>query len=112
MDTVLVVNAGSSSLKFQIFAIDGTRDLQRLVKGQMDGVGTRPRLQAQAADGKRLIDRVYPPDQVPDLASATEATAVWLRETQKVQLVAVGHRVVHGGPDYDRPVLVDEEVLT
>jgi acetate kinase len=112
MDTVLVVNAGSSSLKFQIFAIDGTKDLQRLVKGQMDGVGTRPRLQAQAADGKRLIDRVYPPDQVPDLPSATEATAIWLRETQKVQLIAVGHRVVHGGPDYDRPVLIDEEVLT
>jgi acetate kinase len=111
MDTILVVNAGSSSLKFQIFAIDGTNDLRRLVKGQMDGVGTRPRLQAQAADGKRLIDRVYPPDQVPDLPSATEATAVWLRETQKVQLVAVGHRVVHGGPDYDRPVLIDEEVL-
>jgi acetate kinase len=111
MDTVLVVNAGSSSLKFQIFAIDGTNDLRRLVKGQMDGVGTRPRLQAQAADGKRLIDRVYPPDQVPDLPSATEATAVWLRETQKVNLVAVGHRVVHGGPDYDRPVLIDEEVL-
>src|SRR5262245_2645835 len=112
MDTVLVVNAGSSSLKFQIFAIEGTKDLRRLVKGQMDGVGTRPRLQAQGADGKRLIDRVYPADQVPDLPSATEATAIWLRETQKVELVAVGHRVVDGEPDYDRPALIDEEVLT
>src|SRR2546423_14892838 len=104
MDTVLVVNAGSSSLKFQIFAIDGTKDLQRLVKGQMDGVGTRPRLQAQAADGTRLIDRVYPPDQVPDLATATEATAVWLRSTPNGQLVAVGHRVVHAGTRHVRPV--------
>ncbi|MFL4977755.1 MAG: acetate kinase, partial [Xanthobacteraceae bacterium] len=60
MDTILVVNAGSSSLKFQVFATDGAQDLRRLVKGQMDGIGTRPRLRADAADGKRLIDRSYP----------------------------------------------------
>jgi len=112
MDTILVVNAGSSSLKFQVFATDGAQDLRRLVKGQMDGIGTRPRLRADAADGKRLIDRSYPPGEVPDLPTAIGATATWLRETQKVQLLAVGHRVVHGGPEYDRPVLVDQEVVT
>ena len=36
----------------------------------------------------------------------------WLRETQKVELAAVGHRVVHGGPQYDRPVVINKEVLT
>ena len=46
MDTILVVNAGSSSVKFQIFGIDGERGLMRLIKGQMDGIGTRPRLRA------------------------------------------------------------------
>ncbi|MFL5046246.1 MAG: acetate/propionate family kinase [Xanthobacteraceae bacterium] len=112
MDTILVVNAGSSSLKFQVFATDGAQDLRRLVKGQMDGIGTRPRLRADAADGKRLIDRSYPPGEVPDVPTAIGATATWLRETQKVQLLAVGHRVVHGGPEYDRPVLVDQEVVT
>jgi acetate kinase len=111
MDTVLVVNAGSSSLKFQVFATDGAKRLDRLVKGQMDGIGTRPRLRAEAADGKRLIDRSYPPADVADLPAAIGATATWLRETQKVDLVAVGHRVVHGGPDYDRPVVVDAKVL-
>ena len=40
------------------------------------------------------------------------AASDWLQETQKVQLVAVGHRVVHGGPDYDRPIVVDANVLT
>jgi acetate kinase len=35
----------------------------------------------------------------------------WLRETQSFNLVAVGHRVVHGGPNYDRPVVVDEKLV-
>jgi acetate kinase len=108
MDAILVVNAGSSSLKFQVFATDGTRELRRLVKGQMDGIGTRPRLRADAPE---KTDQTFAPETVPDLPAAIQVTAAWLRETQKVDLVAVGHRVVHGGPEYDRPVLVDENIL-
>ena len=43
MQAILVLNAGSSSLKFQIFAIDGD-GLERQVKGQIDGIGVHPRL--------------------------------------------------------------------
>ena len=43
--------------------------------------------------------------------AALAVAGAWLRETQKLEPVAVGHRVVHGGPDYDRPVLVDDAVL-
>jgi len=111
MDTILVVNAGSSSLKFQLFATGKPGDLTCLVKGQMDGVGTRPRLRAEGTDKKSLIDQTYPADEIPDLPAAIHKTAVWLLETQKVKVIAVGHRVVHGGPDYDRPVLVDKDVL-
>ncbi len=111
MDTILVVNAGSSSLKFQVFATGQAGDLTRLVKGQMDGIGTRPRLRAEAADKTGLIDQTYPRDDVPDLPAAIQRAGAWLRETQKFNLVAVGHRVVHGGPEYDRPVRVDAEVL-
>ena len=51
MDAILVVNAGSSSLKFQVFALKGSGgELDCLVKGQIDGVGTRPRLKAEGAD--------------------------------------------------------------
>ena len=53
MDTILVVNAGSSSVKFQIFAVDGDGSLRAAVKGQIDGIGSRPRLRATAADGDR-----------------------------------------------------------
>src|SRR5262249_31491610 len=46
--------------------------------------------------------------KVPDVPTAIAAVASWLRETQNLNLLAVGHRVVHGGPQYDRPVVIDE----
>ena len=112
MDTILVVNAGSSSVKFQTFDLPKSSEPQRLIKGQVDGIGTRPRLRAEARDRSPLIDKTYAPQEVPDVASAIATAGDWLRETQKVNLVAVGHRVVHGGPDYDRPVVVNKDVLT
>jgi acetate kinase len=111
MDTILVVNAGSSSVKFQLFETDGMRALKRLIKGQMDGIGARPRLRAAASDGAMLIDEAYAPERVGDAAAALAVVGAWLRETQQLEAIAVGHRVVHGGPRYDRPVLVDAAVL-
>jgi acetate kinase len=111
METILTINAGSSSLKFQVFATDGSKKLRRLIKGQMDGIGTRPRLCALGADRNVLIDRSYSPNDVRDLPAAIQATAAWLRESQRVDFVAVGHRVVHGGPRYHEPVLVNSDVL-
>ena len=111
MDAILVVNAGSSSLKFQVFATGASGDLDCLVKGQMDGIGTRPRLRAAGPDKKPLIDQSYPVEKVPDLPAATQETGDWLRKTQKVNLVAVGHRVVHGGPEYSRPVRLTADVV-
>ena len=111
MDAILVVNAGSSSLKFQIFAPDASGDLDCLVKGQMDGIGTRPRLKAVGSDKQLLLDQSYPMEKVPDLPAATRETGDWLRRTQKVNLVAVGHRVVHGGPEFSRPVRLSPAVV-
>ena len=111
MDTILVVNAGSSSVKFQVFATNGKSGPWRLIKGQMDGIGTRPRLRAEDADKTPLIDRSYDPQQVGDVPAALQTAGAWLRETQKLEPRAVGHRVVHGGPKYDEPVLVDATVL-
>jgi acetate kinase len=111
MDTILVVNAGSSSVKFQLFDLPESGDPRRLIKGQVDGIGTRPRLRAEAGDRAPLIDKNYTPQEIPDVATALAAAGAWLRETQKIRLVAVGHRVVHGGPDYDCPVVVNKDVL-
>jgi acetate kinase len=111
MDTILVANAGSSSVKFQVFGIGQDGSLKRQIKGQMDGVGSRPRLRATGADGAVLIDRSYENEAVRDVAAAITTAGAWLRGELKIDPVAIGHRVVHGGPDYDRPVRVDQNVL-
>jgi acetate kinase len=112
MDTILVINAGSSSVKFQVFSVEGEGALRRQIKGQMDGIGSRPRLRATAASGDPLADRAYPIEAVPDLPTAMAVAGEWLREEIRVNPIAVGHRVVHGGPDYDRPVLIDHGVVS
>jgi len=111
MDTILVVNAGSSSVKFQIFMVEGEGKLRRQIKGQMDGIGSRPRLRASGANGDSLADRVYPIEAVSDVPAAMSIAGEWLRNELRISPIAVGHRVVHGGPDYDRPVLIDHGVV-
>jgi acetate kinase len=111
MDAALVVNAGSSSVKFQIFEVSAPETPRRLLKGQVDGIGSRPRMRAQTTEGRSLIDRQYSAEEIADIPAAIAVAADWLRQTQDVELVAAGHRVVHGGPDYDRPVLIDQDVL-
>jgi acetate kinase len=111
MDTILVVNAGSSSVKFQVFAVDGDGRLQRQLKGQMDGIGSRPRLRATGAKGDTLADRAYPIEAVADVSAGLMVAGAWLRDELRITPMAVGHRVVHGGPDYDRPVLVDHGLV-
>ena len=110
MDVILVLNAGSSSLKFQIFAIGSARP-ERQVKGQIDGIGVHPRFRAADAAGAVLIDERPEVKAIPDLPAATRALKVWLRGLSGYSLRAVGHRVVHGGPDYSAPVRIDEVAL-
>lgn len=110
MDAILVLNAGSSSLKFQIFAIVGGQPERRL-KGQLDGIGARPHLRAIDAAGTILVDRSYGQAAVPDLPKAIELTRAWLAAYGSFRFRAIGHRVVHGGPDFASPVLIDHAVL-
>jgi acetate kinase len=111
-DLILVVNAGSSSLKFSVYDIGGASGLVPSVKGQMDGIGSRPRLRARDAGGSPLADQTFPAAEVPDVGVATGRVGAWLRERFPGALpVAVGHRVAHGGPDYPAPVAVDDDVL-
>jgi acetate kinase len=111
METILVVNAGSSSVKFQVFGIEAADKLKQLVRGEMDGIGVRPRLRAKGVDDRLLVEKTYPTTDIPDVASAMRVGGAWLRDTQQLNPIAVGHRVVHGGPEYDRPTLVDHGAL-
>ena len=111
MDSILVVNAGSSSVKFQVFGLEGEGRLRRKIKGQIDGIGSRPRLRATGANGDTLAERAYPIERIPDVSAAMTTAGAWLRDELRLNPIAVGHRVVHGGPDYDRPVLIDHGVI-
>jgi acetate kinase len=112
IDAILVVNAGSSSLKFQLFELFDGATLDLELKGQYDGIGVRPRLVAQDDAGKVLADDSYAPSEIPDLPAALDALEAWIAlHLADNRLIAVGHRVVHGGPDFSRPVIVDDAVM-
>jgi acetate kinase len=110
--SILVVNAGSSSVKFQVFSIQTDDTLSPFLKGQIDGIGTHPHLRATGDSNAVSIDQVFDLDRVPDVATAMQVAGAWIREKFDLEFAAIGHRVVHGGPRYDRPVLVDETVLS
>ncbi|MGE5848662.1 MAG: acetate/propionate family kinase [Candidatus Methylomirabilota bacterium] len=111
-DSILVVNAGSSSIKFSVYGIGGVSDLSLTLKGQVDGIGSRPRLRARDAGGRPLVDQTFPVAEITDVGVATGRVGAWLRERLPGAVpVVVGHRVAHGGPDYRAPVAVDDDIL-
>jgi acetate kinase len=111
-DTILVANAGSSSIKFQLFAIVDHARVERRMKGQIDGIGARPRLVAKDAEGRSLIDAAYSVADVSNVPAALDKVIAFLRQQIGGRFpVAVGHRVVHGGPDFRDPTVVTAEVV-
>ena len=110
--TVLVVNAGSSSIKFQLFERQAQEGLELELKGQLEGIGTRPHLLAKGAQGTLLVDDSYPAEQVGDVRAALARLGDWLAsQLEGVRPAVIGHRVVHGGPRFSAPVLIDDRVL-
>ncbi|AZY48392.1 acetate/propionate family kinase [Bordetella avium] len=109
-DSILVINAGSSSIKFYLYGIGEA--LLPLLGGQLEGIGTqRPRLRVRGAQGQALTERDISPRHAADVHDAQEVVGTWLNGHLTGSPLAVGHRVVHGGPDLDAPVLVDEAVI-
>ena len=109
--TILVVNAGSSSIKFQLFLVASGDRLERLLKGQIEGVGVKPHLVARGVGGETLIDETWPSTEVKDVPAALDKVVGFLRTHIGQLPVAIGHRVVHGGPDYRMPTVVTEAVM-
>ncbi len=109
-DYALVLNAGSSSLKFCVFRRPQAARWRLESRGQIEGIGTAPRIKVKELDGsktERTLDTA-----VSDGRKALTALAEWLRSKYRgSRVLAVGHRVVHGGPCFLNPVLVTPEVL-
>jgi len=108
---VLVLNAGSSSLKFGMYRRPEQGSLVLVAKGQVEGIGTRPRLSARDEAGETLVDQNLSAD-IRDGSSALDQLAAWLSSRfDRESLLAVGHRVVHGGPKFARPTLVTPDIV-
>jgi acetate kinase len=110
-DVILVLNAGSSSIKFAVYRRDAAGAWPLAARGQIEGIGVAPRISARDGDGAVLIDR--PVDAaVRDGRLALDYLARWLGEVfGGADIRGVGHRVVHGGPHHAGPVRITPEVL-
>lgn len=108
----LVLNAGSSSLKFTVYRRPEGGGWEIASRGQIDGIGVAPKLAARDGDGAVLSDRELPAADARDVGAALDVLAGWLRERYGGSPVSgVGHRVVHGGAKHGRPCVVTPEIL-
>lgn len=109
-DHILTLNAGSSSLKFSLFASD-SMDCRAL--GLIEGLGTDPKLTLKDGSGNKLLsDDLEGASEVKDHATGLTRILAILRDRfPDAKIAAVGHRVVHGGLEYVRPVKLNDEVI-
>jgi acetate kinase len=112
MDTeetyVLTVNAGSSSIKFDLFEHKDT--LQRTIEGTIEKIGQPEAnlITKDAAQPDSSSKRV----EAPDHAAAAKILVEWLEHSlAQGRIAAVGHRIVHGGPNYEQPCIITQEVI-
>ena len=111
MDAIVVVNAGSSSLKFSLFGVRGSA-LELTVHGQAEGLDTAPRFVAKDAAGRVLDEKSWGDGVALGHDGALDHLLAFIRgQLASHRLVGVGHRVVHGGLDYSLPVRIDKSVL-
>jgi acetate kinase len=114
-DIILVLNAGSSSIKFSMFGLgSGRPGLVLRHRGQIEGIGSAPRLVVGDAEGRRVVDRAIAGRHGEGAAHEAVLPVLleWIAgQTHRSRVVAVGHRVVHGGEQFAAPVRVDATVL-
>ncbi|MBI2306417.1 MAG: acetate/propionate family kinase [Rhodocyclales bacterium] len=105
---ILTINAGSSSIKFALYALNGELARHPYLSGQIDGIGAEACLLAKNADGERIANEALPPGVRHHEAFA--ALLAWLGSHQQNSrhIVAVGHRVVHGGELLSQPLRLDD----
>ncbi|MGH8713855.1 MAG: acetate/propionate family kinase, partial [Casimicrobiaceae bacterium] len=106
-DAILVLNAGSSSLKFTLYAAG----LRPRLRGQIEGLTTAPAFAAYDGQGKLKQRREWPDRESLGHAGATAYLLDFVRTEGAHELAAVGHRVVHGGEAFGAPVRVDAGIL-
>ena len=105
---VLTINGGSSSIKFALFEAGGT--LRRIVEGRVERIGLPGT--ALTVKGSRADDNFSRPVVVPEYSAAAGLLMDWLDARLGGHLpVAIGHRLVHGGPDYSEPQRIAQDLV-
>ena len=111
-DAIAVLNAGSSSLKFSVFA-EKEQALELIARGQAEGLYTAPRFVAKDSGGKTLAEKSWGEGVKLGHDGALDHIVAFARgELSGYSLAGIGHRVVHGGLEYSRPVRIDAKVLS
>ncbi len=112
-NAVLALNAGSSSLKFALFGGDTVTPLSLLAKGEIEEIGTAPHFTAQDGNGVALDETSWTGAAPAHGSDLLDRMLHWTDgHLGNTKLIAVGHRVVHGGRAFTAPVLVTDAVLT
>jgi acetate kinase len=106
---IAVINAGSSSIKFALF--EASSDANILFYGQIESIGVSPHLKVSDARGATLIERTWPADGFNHDTATRELLTTARDLVSGTPVEAIGHRVVHGGMNFDVPVRLDREVL-
>jgi acetate kinase len=110
-DAIAVLNAGSSSIKFSLF-VTRSGELELELHGQVEGIFTKPHFIAKRHDGA-TAEKSWAEGTSLGHDSALDYLIPFLRaELEHDHLIGVGHRIVHGGPEFKAPVRVDAEVAT
>jgi acetate kinase len=110
-DYAVVLNAGSSSLKFCIYRRSAGEAWSVEARGQIEGIGTSPQFSAKDGAGQSLEKRSLG-GSVRDARTALDALATWLRSRYGgARVVGVGHRVVHGGAKFTGPTVLTPQIL-
>ena len=110
-DYAVVLNAGSSSLKFCIYQRPSGAPWRLEARGQIEGIGTSAKFKVTSGGGAVVAESAL--GAVADARGALDALSDWLRSCYRgAKVLAVGHRVVHGGAQFQAPTLVTPEVLT
>ena len=109
---LMTLNAGSSSIKFSLVEAGGAGLVTR-GSGEIEGLGGggKPRLRVRLEGGASPDQSDLTPAEARDHEAALATILAWLGRIPRRAIAAIGHRVVHGGPNYDAPVLVDDTVL-
>ena len=111
-NAVLALNAGSSSLKFALFGRDRDAQMEALSKGEIEEIDTAPHFKALDGKGARLNETLWSGAAPANRTDLLDSLLRWTdRHLGNTKLIAVGHRVVHGGRDFTCPVLVTDEIL-